>query len=193
MRTLIWALALAWPLAGSADYKAGADAFGRGDLAAALSEWKPLAEQGHAAAQINLGAMYLNGHGVARDDAEAMKWFRLAAAQGRPIAQFNIGYMYESGRGVAKDGAEALKWYRMAAEQGLARAQYNLGVLYASGEGVAQDYVRGYAWLTIAAAGRDRNALQTRELVVRNMEPAQVAQAEKLGRELCARIPKCAL
>ena len=39
----------------SADFQKGVDAYDRGDYAAALREWKPLAEQGHASAQFNLG------------------------------------------------------------------------------------------------------------------------------------------
>ena len=37
------------------------------------------AEQGHAEAQYNLGALYMLGHGVPRNDAEATKWFRRVA------------------------------------------------------------------------------------------------------------------
>ena len=50
--------------------------------AEAVKWYRKAAEQGHAAAQNNLGAMYANGQGVARSDAEAVKWFRKAAEQG---------------------------------------------------------------------------------------------------------------
>ena len=53
-----------------------------GDYATALQEWRPLAEQGNADAQYNLGVMYDNGQGVPQDYAEAVKWYRLAAEQG---------------------------------------------------------------------------------------------------------------
>ena len=39
-----------------------------------FDEWKPLAEQGIAEAQYNLGLMYSNGQDVPRDDEEAVKW-----------------------------------------------------------------------------------------------------------------------
>ncbi len=58
---------------------------GRGvpqDYAAALREWRPLAEAGNASAQNNLGFMYLNGRGVPRDYVQAHIWFNLAAGQG---------------------------------------------------------------------------------------------------------------
>jgi len=66
----------------SADIKKGAKAYGKKDYAAALKEFKPLAEQGDAIAQYNLGGMYQLGRGVPKDNKEAVKWFRLAAEQG---------------------------------------------------------------------------------------------------------------
>jgi len=47
------------------------------DYAIALSLWLPLAEQGLAKAQYNLGAMYYADHGVPQEYAEAMKWTTL--------------------------------------------------------------------------------------------------------------------
>jgi len=42
----------------SADYQKGWDTYVKEDYATALREWKPLAEQGNADAQFNLGVMY---------------------------------------------------------------------------------------------------------------------------------------
>ena len=53
------------------DYDAGSEAYRAGDYATALAEWRPLAEQGDADAQYNLGRMYSQGKGVPQDDAEA--------------------------------------------------------------------------------------------------------------------------
>ena len=60
----------------------GWGAYERGDYQTALREWRPLATQGNAPAQFNLGLMYDHGYGVPQDDAEAVKWYRLAAEQG---------------------------------------------------------------------------------------------------------------
>ncbi|MEQ1847607.1 MAG: SEL1-like repeat protein, partial [Nitrospira sp.] len=57
-------------------------AYKRGDYATAFKIIQPLATQGDADAQYNLGVMYRDGHGVPQDSREAVKWFRLAAAQG---------------------------------------------------------------------------------------------------------------
>ena len=53
--------------------------------------WRPLADQGYASAQFNLGTMYTNGRGVPKDDVQAVKWYRLAADQGNAFAQAHLG------------------------------------------------------------------------------------------------------
>ena len=44
-----------------------------------MRRYRLAAEQGNPNAQVNLGHMYAAGSGVAQDDAEAMRWYRLAA------------------------------------------------------------------------------------------------------------------
>ena len=109
------------------------------------------AEQGDAIAQERLGTMYAEGRGMAQDDAEAVRWWRLAAEQGLAAAQGNLGFMYFNGRGVAQDDAEAIQWYRLAAEEGDAAAQSNLGLMYREGRGVAQDNTEAVGWYRLAA------------------------------------------
>ena len=84
----------------SADCLKGLDAAQRGDFATALWEWKPLAEQGNADAQGDLGLMYANGHGVPQNDKTAVKWYRLAAEQGHAYAQNGLGAMYDNGQDI---------------------------------------------------------------------------------------------
>jgi hypothetical protein len=67
--------------------------------------------------------MYENGRGVARDNAEAVRLYRLAAEQGNAEGQASLGFMYANGLGVGLDRAEALRWYRLAANQGNTEAQ----------------------------------------------------------------------
>lgn len=47
---------------------------------------QPLAQQGHAKSQYNLGTMYANGEGTAQDYARAKYWLELAAKQGHADA-----------------------------------------------------------------------------------------------------------
>lgn len=46
-----------------------------------------------------LGEMYANGMGVAKDEAEALRWFTMAAEQGVASAQMRVGEMYLNGMG----------------------------------------------------------------------------------------------
>ena len=66
----------------SADRQVGLDAARRGDFAIALREFTPLAEQGNATAQLNLGSMYVLGQGVIQDNIYAHMWLNIAASNG---------------------------------------------------------------------------------------------------------------
>jgi TPR repeat protein len=92
-------------------------AYSTGNYAKAYAEWLPLARQGNADAQHNLGLMYRNGHGVPQNYAEAVRWYRLAADQGNAIAQSNLGRMYYNGRGVPQDYIQAHMWSNLAASR----------------------------------------------------------------------------
>ena len=105
-----------------ADYQAGMDANNRGDYATALREWRPLAEQGDARAQFDLGLLYENGDGVPRDYAKAHEWYEKSAAQGGAKAQFYLGMQCAFGEGGPLDLVQAYMWYSLAAGNGHAAA-----------------------------------------------------------------------
>jgi hypothetical protein len=56
------------------------------DYSGAFSKFSVLAERGNAIAQFDLGAFYLNGQGVQRDEKQAYEWFTKSAAQGNATA-----------------------------------------------------------------------------------------------------------
>jgi hypothetical protein len=62
------------------------NALAQKDYKTAVSKFTQLAEQGKPAAQFNLGAFYLNGQGVQKDEKQAFEWFRKSAAQGNSRA-----------------------------------------------------------------------------------------------------------
>lgn len=94
---------------------------------------------------------YYDGHGVPKDHAESLKWYRMAAEQGDASAQYSVGRMYAHGEGVNKDNSEAVKWWIKAANQGYDFAQNDLGAAYESGDGVAQDSAEAVKWYRKAA------------------------------------------
>lgn len=165
------------------DYQDGLDAYNQKDYKAAYEKWGPLAEQGNAHAQSNIGLMFDNGQGVTQDFKEASKWYRLAAEKGQADAQTNLGVMYGKGHGVIQDYKEAVKWYRLAAEQGHVIAQSNLGLMYARGHGVTQDYVQAHKWFNIAGLKGKENDFRDREIAEMRMTLDQIAEAQRLASE----------
>ena len=142
--------AFAAPMA-AGTFEDAVDAHARGDYAKALRLIRPLANDGNATAQFNLGVMYLTGHGVQQDYSAAALWFRKAAEQGYAFAQSNLGTLCRDGRGVAQDDTEAVMWFRKAADQGDAVAEFLLGNQYANGKGVPQNYSEAMIWFQRAA------------------------------------------
>lgn len=116
------------------------------------------AAQGNAKAQLNLGVLYYQGHGVPQDYVMARQWWEKAAAQGNAAAQVDLGMLYGMGQGVPQDRAQAAKWFQKAAAQGDAVAQAFLGQYYSGGLGVSQDYVQARQWYEKAAARGDAEA-----------------------------------
>lgn len=161
---------LATALAGSVaagPYEDGTAAYGRRDYSAAMRLWRPLADEGDAAAQFMVGVMYKTGLGVPQDDATSVFWYRRAAEQGLSEAQFQVGLHhfqlalqhcrqlgfdhYSPGKACSQGESQAEKWLRKAADQGHAKAQYSLATLYRNGVGVAQSDAAAMSWYQKAA------------------------------------------
>ncbi|MEE2933563.1 MAG: tetratricopeptide repeat protein [Pseudomonadota bacterium] len=173
-------------MSASADFQKGAAAYKRGDYATAVREWKPLAKQGHAKSQYNLGVMYRDGQGVPKNYKTAAKWYTLAAKQGYANAQYSLGLRYDKGQGVPQDDKTAVKWYKLAAEQGFANAQTNMGMMYGLGKGVIRDWVYAHMWGNIAASNGNEGGGKVRDIAAKNMTPADISKAQDLARE-CVR------
>jgi uncharacterized protein len=111
------------------DLQDGLDAASKGDYKAAYKLLLPLAEQGDAKAQYNLGWMYKGGLGLPQDYQETFKWWRLAAQQGHASAKFNVGSMYYKGLGVPQDYVLAHMWLNLASSQGHVNARTNKNIV----------------------------------------------------------------
>lgn len=122
MRAAIIFLALCLPA--FADLAAGQRAYKNSDFATALREFLPLAKQGNADAQLNLGVMYHQGQGVPQDYKEAVKWYRLAADQGNAGGQFELGVLYEFGQGVPQDYVLAYMWFNLSGASSKDQTEY---------------------------------------------------------------------
>ena len=137
--------------------------------------------------------MYSKGQGVPQDRKAAIKWYKLAAKQGHANAQFNLGVAYYYGEDIVQDYKSAFNLFEQVAEQGYAVGgvegiiQFQLGLMYANGEGVIQDYTRAHMWWNIAASLGDKDAIENRDMVAKEMTPEDISKAQSMARECVAK------
>ena len=80
-----------------------------------MTWFRRAADQGDAAAQLQIGVMYSEGRGVPQDYSEAARWYQMAAGHSNAEAQYNLGILYATGRGVPQDNVLAYMWFNLAA------------------------------------------------------------------------------
>jgi uncharacterized protein len=183
IQSLLMIFLLLWAGVTWASFQTGEDAYLREDYETALSEWRPLAEQGHAEAQNMLGYMYRFGEGVPQDFEQARQWYRRAADQGNATAQNNLGAMYRQGLGLPQDYQEAFRWFLRAAEQGNGGAQNHVGLMYYKGEGVEKDLIQAYMWAYLAAQQGVDPSIQAIDFLAQEMTPSQIEEAMDLAKK----------
>jgi localization factor PodJL len=120
-------------------------------VVSAMQKVAALANTGDSRAQLLLGLKYLEGDGVAANEAESARWLSRAAQQGEPLAQYRLGTLYERGRGVPASAQQATHWYELAARQGNRKAMHNLAIAFAEGSREPKDEVKAAMWFTRAA------------------------------------------
>jgi len=129
----------------------------RGDAAHKLQRSMEFAREssdsGSRYGQFTLGELHYSGAGgLARDDAQAVEFYRLAAAQGFDGAQNQLGYMYYFGLCVARDYAEALRWSQLAATKGHPSAMYRVAKCHEYGHSVPKNKAKAIQWFRLAQA-----------------------------------------
>jgi TPR repeat protein len=126
------------------------------------------AEDGDAKAQYALGKMYAHGRGVAEDDVEAAKWYRMAAEQGHAHAQFISGLMYANTD--PPDDVRAHMWATLADSngQGGARGFRERLSIKMTVEQLAesQEMVRAWGAASIPVKAFDTFTINGNEIVV---------------------------
>lgn len=145
----------------------GVSAYRSGDYEIARELWTPLAQNGDADAQNNLGVMYYKGEGVPRDGIEAAKWFQFAAEQGHAKAQSNLGAMYVQGWGVEPPFDGAMNLYKYFTER-------------------TNNMPLAHMWFSLAAAQGNTKAALFHDWVAATMTPDQIAEAHRMAREWLA-------
>jgi len=101
------------------------------DVPQSLRYTKWAAHQGDPQAISNLGHLIINGVGVVRDDAKAVRLFHHAAKMGAAEGMLNYGLALLRGNGGVKvDYQEALDWAQKAAAQGHTLAHQQLPMFF---------------------------------------------------------------
>lgn len=149
----------------------------------AFEALRRVAEEGHPAAQFELGRRYEKALGVVQSLDDAFTWYERAAEQKHAEAQARVGLMLlagpptgtgapgsDTGRSTPpadpadpsgeairyrQDPERALHWNRLAARAGVASAQLRYGLQLAKGLGIERDLDRARQWLSRSAEQGD--------------------------------------
>ena len=124
------------------------------------------AKLGIAPAQEHLAQNYLNGTGVAADEARAAHWFELAADQWYAPAIYNLAVLTMNGQGVTADPDYAVGLLLRAAELNEPYALYVLGGMYLEGVYVTADLDSSLYYLSRAASLGQRRAMALLGIVI---------------------------
>ena len=147
--------------------RSATEALKTGEKKRAVTSLQYAADHGHAFALWQLGRMYAEGDGVARDDYRAFEYFQKFADThaddnpATPRARFvahafvALGQYYLDGipnTAVSQSPELARRMFAHAASYfGDPEAQYQLASLYLDGNGVTRDTKRAVPWLVLAA------------------------------------------
>ncbi len=154
----------------------------RADDTQVVNDLLAKAAGGDVAAQAALAVRYRDGKGVAKDDAEAMKWAHRAADAGNADAQDFVGFAYLRGAVVKRNPTVAFGYFKAAAEKSAAAA-FNLGQCYFGAQGTEQDIPKALEWWKKAAERGHGRAASTAAMGYYSGEgvPADAALARKLA------------
>jgi len=138
-------------------FVAGLNAIDRQHYSTAFRAFKPMAEQGIAEAQNNIGFLYEKGFGVKRNYATAISWYTRSANQNLPEAQHNLGMLNYRGYGVQQNMTIAKRWFTKASDQNLGPSHYMLGLIYYEGNDTQKNPIRARVHFQKAALLGDIN------------------------------------
>ena len=119
--------------------------------AAELRKLERAAGKGNAAAQRDLGLLYLSGQGVAYDALHALKWLTFASEQDDPEAIYYQALIHRFGLDTIPDTPRAIQLLTRAADLNHLPAQFSLGLLLTYGPDEPGASARGVIHIKQAA------------------------------------------
>jgi hypothetical protein len=145
-----------------------------------IDDSRPIAEQGSAEDQYQLGLRYEQA--MPLDPKEAVYWYRTAAIQRHADALYRLCVLSDLGRGLPQDFHEALRWCRLAVEQGHSQAMFMMATYYDRGRAVPRDVVQAHRWYNLASAYGNYEGAKWRDRLALDMNSGQLAEAQLLAR-----------
>ncbi len=130
------------------------DEYKRGELDGAAKRASALAIDGSAGAQFLLGFMFEQGKGVARDPAQAARWYEKSAEQGVLAAKLNLGLLHFRKVHSGEEGGDikaAIKWFQSADREADAKSAFYLGEIHRRGLGGKKDEAKAFNYYRKAA------------------------------------------
>ncbi|EJK61123.1 hypothetical protein THAOC_18438 [Thalassiosira oceanica] len=106
------------------------------DVPRAIELWKEAAELGSIDACYNLGNSYLDGSGVARDEARAVHYLEVAACRGHVQSRHNLGVLECNGG----EYARGVRHYTISAKMGYEGSAKDIEYLCKEGEATKAQY-----------------------------------------------------
>lgn len=155
---------------------------------AMFAENMPLAKNGNAQAQYNLGFYF---HEYEHDKRQALYWYTKSAENNFARSQYILGCHYSGKFGsyspnagvalVDVDYTQALYWHNKASENGYSASDYELYVMYCEGIGVEKNYIKAYMYLFIMKYTEGTRFYHQRELdsLSRKLTKSQIITAKK--------------
>ncbi len=136
--------------------------FGWGDISndinRALEYWKKSAEYDNQDAIYNLGASYLYGNGVAKDEKLAFNYFQRGAEKNDSKSLRGLALCYYKGISVDQNIHKAIELYKQAAVSGELEAYADLGAIYL-GSDLPNSKVEASKWFYEGAVRGDSKSL----------------------------------
>jgi len=146
-------------LTGEQLFNKGFEFYGKQDFLNAYKYYEEASKKGYAEGMTQIGRLYSDGKGVAKDYNKAMQWYLEAIKNNNTHAMLFIAYLYEDGSGVPKDYGKAMEWLLKASALGDASAMYEIAGLYYEGEDIEQDYAKAMEWYLKSAEKGNKNAM----------------------------------
>lgn len=166
---------------------------------AMLAENMPLAQNGNAQAQYNLGFYFQE---YAHDKKQAFHWFTKSAENNFAKSQYILGCHYSGKFGsyhpkfgaalVKTDYIKALYWHNKASENGYSESDYELYYMYFEGIGVKKNYPIAYTYLFTVKLCDGKKFHHHRQLdkLSKYLTQSQIRTAQKKAHEKFNRIKR---